>query len=159
MRHRQLQGILVEDQGQGTLAEGRNVREESESVEGGSDTLHLDVVVVEGQATRGPAEQFDRQRRDAGLVGRAKVVEHLDGVSVERTKVAVGGDLAYERPEVVGGQQQRSNVAEEREEVDQVVGLVVELDRAARQEVAVSRCFAQGTDRRRFTRCSTLAVA
>lgn len=103
---RQLQGgpALPQAQGQqGALAQGR---EESEPAQGRPHTVHLDLVVVEGKATGGSAER----RRGGGvrLLVRAKVVQHLDGVPLEREKVALARHLAHQRSQMVPcGQQQQ----------------------------------------------------
>lgn len=65
------------------------------------------------------------------------MVGHLDGVTLEREKVAVLDDVAYERSEVVRGQQP-VDIAVEREEVEQILGFV-HIDEPAGPEVAVSR--------------------
>lgn len=129
---RQLQGTLVpQDQGAGTLAQGCS--QEPEPAQGRPDTVHLDLLLVEGQAEGGAAEQ---RGPPLGVHG-AKVVEHLDGVPLEREKVALGGHLAHQRQEMVGGQQ-RFDVAGEREEVGQIVRLV-DGAAAAGQEMALAR--------------------
>lgn len=106
---RELQGPpFPQDQGQqGALAQGCGELEESEPAQRRPHTVHLNFVLVEGQATGGSAERrgsprvrLDQQRRGIGLF-RAKVVQHLDGVPLERKKVALGGHLAHQRPQMV----------------------------------------------------------